>query len=257
MSEPLVSIITPAFNCEKFISKTIQSVLCQTYSNWEMIIVDDCSTDATRSIIDNFVATDKRIQLFTSFKNEGTGVARSRALKKAKGDYIAFLDADDLWKPEKLQKQIAFLLENKLPFTFSFYDCMDESGADLNKRIEAPKILSYRQLFFCNYVGNLTGIYSVAYFGKISIDTSRKRQDWTQWLTILKQINTAQPIPESLAYYRLREDSISASKLKLLKYNFAVYRKYHNYNVIKASWCMIGFLFAQLIIKPFYTKKTK
>jgi len=253
----LVSIITPSFNSEKFIVDTIQSVQNQTYHNWEMIIVDDCSTDATVAIVEKMALLDNRIQLFQSKKNSGTGIARNRALQKAKGRYISFLDADDLWKPEKLENQIDFLKNNNLPFTFSFYDCINEQGKELNKRVEAPRNLSYRQLFFCNYVGNLTGIYDVNHFGKIAISSIRKRQDWMLWLIILKKVKSAKPIPESLAFYRIRENSISASKHDLLKHNFGVYRRFHGFNLAYSLLCMTGFLFTQLLIKPRYIKNIK
>ncbi|WP_395058151.1 glycosyltransferase family 2 protein, partial [Flavobacterium sp.] len=162
----LVSIITPSFNSEKFIAGTIQSVQNQTYQNWEMIIVDDCSTDKTVSIAEYIANNDNRITVYKLDKNSGTGIARNTGLEKASGKYIAFLDADDLWKPNKLEIQINFLRNNNLPFTFSFYDCINEQGIELNKRVEAPRNLAYRQLFFCNYVGNLTGIYDANYFGK-------------------------------------------------------------------------------------------
>lgn len=255
MSLPLVSILTPSFNSEKFIVQTIQSVQKQTYPNWELIIVDDCSTDSTKSIIEQFVANDTRILFFQTTKNSGAGISREMALSKAEGDYIAFLDADDLWKPQKLEKQIQFMKENKLPFTFAFYDCINEEGVSLNKRVEAPKTLTYRQLFFCNYVGNLTGIYDINYFGKISIPSVRKRQDWIVWLTILKKVKKAKPVPESLALYRIRENSLSASKVDLLKHNFGVYRSFHGFNFLSAMCIMIGFLFTQLVIKPRYIKK--
>lgn len=257
MKKPLVSIITPSFNSEKFILQTIQSVRGQTYKNWEMIIVDDCSSDRTISIIKKISSQDDRIQLFQLDTNSGTGIARNTALHYATGKYISFLDADDLWKPQKLEKQIDFLLKHDLPFTFSFYECINESGEPLNRRVEAPRNLSYTQLFFCNYVGNLTGIYDADYFGKIAVSPIRKRQDWMMWLTILKKIQFAQPVPESLALYRIRENSISASKLDLLKHNFSVYRMHHRLNLIGATFCMIGFLFTQLIIKPRYTKTIK
>ena len=257
METPLVSIITPSFNSEKSISETIQSVQNQTYKNWEMIIVDDCSSDETVSIITRMALLDTRIQLFQSEKNSGTGIARHTALGKSKGRYISFLDADDLWKPQKLEKQIDFLKTNDLPFTFSFYDCIDEEGKPVNKKVEAPRNLSYRQLFFCNYVGNLTGIYDVNYFGKIAISSIRKRQDWMHWLTILKKVKTAQLIPESLAFYRIRKNSISASKLDLVKHNFTVYRTFHRFNIVVSLLCMAGFLFTQLIIKPLYIKTIK
>jgi len=255
MDGPLISIITPSYNSEKFIAETIRSVQNQTHQNWEMIIVDDCSKDNTVSIIEQFVSDDNRICTYQLDKNSGAGIARETALSKAQGDYIAFLDADDLWKPLKLEKQLQFLNDNKAPFTFSFYDCIDEVGNLLNKRVEAPITLSYRQLFFCNYVGNLTGIYERSYFGKIAISSTRKRQDWMMWLTVLKKIKTAKPVPESLAFYRIRDNSLSASKVDLLKHNFAVYRSFHGFNYVSSLFIMIGFLFTQLIIKPRYIKK--
>ena len=255
--ERLVSIITPTYNSEAFIAQTIESVQNQTYQNWEMIIVDDGSTDKTVEVIQNYINRDSRIQLHKLQENSGAGVVRNYAVELAKGKYISFLDSDDLWKPQKLEKQIAFLLENNLPFTFSFYECINQDGKPLNRRVEAPLILSYRQLFYCNYIGNLTGIYDVEYFGKIKISTIRKRQDWIMWLTILKKIKIANVVPESLAFYRIHQNSISSSKMDLVKYNFDVYRKFHGYNVFKSSICMIGFLFTQLIIKPFYLKKIK
>lgn len=257
METPLVSIITPSFNSEKFIAQTIISVINQSYTNWEMIIVDDCSTDKTQQIITSFLEQDSRIKLIKLNKNSGAGVARNEAIIISKGRFIAFLDSDDLWKPTKLEKQINFLLTNNLPFTFSFYDCIDEEGKLLNKRIEAPETLTYRQLFFCNFVGNLTGIYDVNYFGKIPISNIRKRQDWIMWLTILKKIKNAKPITESLALYRIRKDSISASKFNLLKHNYIVYRQFHKLNSFESIFCMIGFLFTQLFIKPMYIKKIK
>ncbi|MFH6965996.1 glycosyltransferase family 2 protein [Flavobacterium sp. FlaQc-28] len=251
----LVSILTPTFNAEKFIRATIKSVQEQTYENWEMILVDDASTDNTVSIIEDFAQRDNRIKLFKFSENRGNGFARNAALDKATGKYIAYLDADDLWFPSKLEKQIQFLNANNLHFTFSYYDSIDEEGNNLNRRVESPNPLIYKQLFFCNYVGNLTAIYDADYFGKIILETSQKRQDWRLWLTILKQIKTAEAIPESLAFYRIRKDSISSSKFKLIKHNFGVYREFHRYNFMSSVLLMMRFLFIQLIIKPKYIKK--
>ena len=256
MESAKVSVIIPTFNSAQFIAEAIQSVQLQTYSNWEILLVDDCSTDDTVAIISQFVAADARLQLIPLAVNSGTGVARNLGLEKAKGKYIAFLDADDLWKPYKLAKQLEWMHAHQLPFTFSFYDCIDEDGKSLNKVVQAPINLSYEQLFFCNYVGNLTGIYDADFFGKIPISAIRKRQDWMLWLTILKKIKTAKPVPESLAYYRIRSNSISTAKVNLLQYNYAVYRQFHGYNAIVAVLCMIGFLFTQLVIKPSYVKST-
>ena len=254
MSE-LVSIITPTFNAEKYVRATLQSVVDQSYQNWEMILVDDASTDKTVKIIEDFAQKDNRIKLFKLDRNSGNGFARNVALEKAAGKYIAYLDADDLWFPMKLEKQIHFLKSKKLPFTFSFYDCIDEEGNSLNRRVEAPLELTYHQLFFCNYVGNLTAIYDVDYFGKIILEATQKRQDWRLWLTILKQIQSTKPVPEPLAFYRIRKDSISSSKFKLIKHNFGVYRDFHGFNFVFSVLLMTRFLFTQLIIKPRYIKK--
>jgi teichuronic acid biosynthesis glycosyltransferase TuaG len=257
MENLLVSIITPSFNCEKFIAETIQSVQNQTYQNWEMIIVDDGSIDKTVSIIKQMACLDTRIVFLKLDINLGTGIARNTALYRAKGRYISFLDADDLWTPNKLEIQIEFMQANKLSFTFSFYDYINEEGKSLSKRVESPINLSYRQLLFCNYIGNLTAIYDVNYFGKIPISPIRKRQDWMLWLTVLKKIKVAHPVPESLAYYRIRDNSISTSKFDLVKYNFAVYRKFHGFSFPIALGYMKLFLFTQLLIKPNYIKKIK
>lgn len=254
MSE-LVSIITPTYNTEKFIKETLKSVQNQTYQNWEMILVDDASTDETVKIISDFAKKDSRIKLFKLEKNSGNGFARNIALEKAIGKYIAYLDADDLWFANKLEKQIAFLKANNLHFTFSFYDCIDEEGNSLNRRVEAPINLTYDELFFCNYVGNLTAIYDTDYFGKIILEATQKRQDWRLWLTILKQIQVTKPVPEPLAFYRIRKNSISSSKFKLIKHNFGVYREFHGFNFVFSVLLMVRFLFTQLIIKPQYIKK--
>jgi teichuronic acid biosynthesis glycosyltransferase TuaG len=254
MSE-LVSIITPTYNAEKFITETLKSVQNQTYQNWEMILVDDASTDETVKIISDFAEKDNRIKLFKLEKNSGNGFARNIALEKAVGKYIAYLDADDLWFPMKLEKQIQFLKANNQHFTFSFYDCIDEEGNSLNRSVEAPLNLTYDELFFCNYVGNLTAIYDADYFGKIILEATQKRQDWRLWLTILKQIQVTRPVPEPLAFYRIRKDSISSSKFKLIKHNFGVYREFHGFNFVFSVLLMVRFLFTQFIIKPRYIKK--
>ncbi|MCP2026422.1 glycosyltransferase involved in cell wall biosynthesis [Flavobacterium sp. HSC-32F16] len=251
----LVSILTPTYNTEKFIRQTIESVQSQTYQNWEMILVDDASTDQTALVIEEFAKYDNRIKLFKLSENRGNGFARNTALEKASGKYITYLDADDLWFAEKLEKQIRFLKTNNQPFTFSYYDSIDEEGKDLNRKVESPNPLTYDQLFFCNYVGNLTAIYDVDYFGKIKLESSEKRQDWRIWLTILKQLKTVKAVPESLAFYRIRKDSISSSKFRLIKHNFGVYRDFHGFNFVSAILLMIRFLFTQLIIKPKYIKK--
>lgn len=251
----LVSIITPTYNAEKYISATIQTVQNQTHKNWELLIIDDCSTDNTVGMINNLIKLDNRIQLHVLPSNQGVGASRNIGVAQSKGSYISFLDSDDLWKSNKLERQLDFMKENNLAFTFSFYECIDESGNNLNIRKEAPNFTTYKKLFFCNYIGNSTAIYNAEILGKIAINKIRKRQDWMLWLTIVKKLKAAQPIPEALSYYRIRKNSISSSKMELLKYNFKVYHKFHKLNFLVSAFCILAFLFTQLMIKPLYTKK--
>ena len=222
-----------------------------------MIVVDDSSSDQTLEIVRAFAEKDPRIRLFKLPQNSGTGVARNFATEQATGRYIAFLDADDLWLAPKLQIQLDFMQEQRQPFCFSFYDCMDESGKPLGKRIKAPQKLTYRELFCCNFVGNLTGIYDTQHFGKIAISSIRKRQDWMLWLTILKQLKIGLAVPQSLALYRIRKNSISASKWDLLRHNFAVYRNFHRFSWPVSLVCMGVFLATQFLVKPRYLQKLK
>lgn len=249
-----VSIITPTYNSEAFISETITSVQNQTYPYWEMIIVDDASTDNTVEIIKQFVEKDNRIKFFVLDENQGPGNARQTALEQTTGRYISFLDSDDLWKTEKLEKQLAFLNQNKTGFSFSSYECIDENGEPIGKMVVAPKTLTYNMLFFGNFVGNLTGIYDSGKFGKIAISKIKKRQDWIMWLEILKQIRKAPSIQESLAYYRIRQNSVSSSKMRLLKYNYAVYRKYHKLSVVYSFCSMLVFLVMHFTYRRLFYK---
>jgi glycosyltransferase involved in cell wall biosynthesis len=257
MQKPLVSVIMPAYNSERYIASAIASVQNQAEVNWEMIIVDDCSTDNTVAIVEDFAKADPRIKLHILSQNSGTGAARNFATELAQGKYIAFLDSDDMWKPKKLAVQLQFMSENNLPFTFSFYEWMDEEGNLFNKKIEAPQTLTYKQLFWSNWVGNLTAIYDVDYFGKIPISSIRKRQDWMLWLTLLKKIGKTSPVPKSLAYYRIRKSSVSSSKWMLLKHNYNVYRKFHKFNPFRSLVCLFGFLITHFLIRPKYSKSSR
>jgi teichuronic acid biosynthesis glycosyltransferase TuaG len=251
----LVSIITPTYNSANFVLATINSVKKQTYTNWEMLIVDDCSTDTTFDIVRKQAELDKRIKVFKLNKNSGAGSARQYALELAQGRFIAFLDSDDLWKPNKLSEQIEFLLKNDIAVTFSSYELMDEEGKLLNILVKVPKSITYKELFYCNWIGNLTGVYDTVKLGKISISNYRKRQDWIMWLQILKSEKRATSIQKNLATYRVRSNSISASKIGLLKSNYLVYRSYHKQNIVKSCFSMIIFLYNQLIIKKRYIVK--
>jgi glycosyltransferase involved in cell wall biosynthesis len=250
----LVSIITPVYNSEKFVAETIQSVQKQIYSNWELIIIDDGSSDLTTQIVEKYSQTDPRIILHKNMVNIGTGATRQKGLDMATGKFIAFLDGDDLWHKLKLNKQIQFMKTHQLPFTFCFYEWIDENSQPLNKYISCPNPLKLKQLKYCNHIGNLTGIYDVDFFGKINISSLRKRQDWIMWLDILKKTKVAYPVPEYLAYYRKSNQSLSANKWRLIKYNYQVFTDYWHYAKITAAFHLMIFLFHQLVLKRKYIK---
>ncbi len=253
----MVSIITPAYNVQDFISASIQSVLSQTYSNWEMIIVDDGSTDQTYEIIERFSIKDKRIKPLKHNKSLGAGRARNTAIEFATGDFIAFLDADDLWKPNKLELQLKFMKENNAAICFSSYELIDEEGNKLNKTVQALPRLDYGKQLKCNYIGNLTGIYNARILGKITIPKIQKRQDWVMWLEAIKKAGEAKGMNDVLALYRVRKNSLSSNKLKLLSHNYNVYRKTLNFSRLKSLIYIFKFLYEYIFIKSRQIKKRK
>ena len=230
----------PTYNSEKYISDTINSILIQTYSNWELLITDDNSADNTICIIKNFMKNDRRIYLYNFKQNRGAGLARNNSIQKAKGSLIAFCDSDDKWKSHKLEKQIQFMLKNNLSFTYSSYDVIDENNNKL-KTIISPEKLDFRKMLKNNYIGSLTAIYDNEKLGKIYMSKMRKRQDWVLWLNILKKIKTTHGILEPLAIYRQRDNSISQNKFSLLKYNWLVYKKEMGFGFIESI--LLTFIF--------------
>ena len=174
--QPLVSIITPMYNSEKFILKTIESIVNQTYSNWELLLIDDGSTDNTIQIVEDFKLKYTNIKLFQNPTNLGAAQSRNKGILEAKGDYIAFLDADDLWKPIKLDLQTQFMQTHNCDVSFSSYEQIDESGKPLYKLVQALPKLTYNKYLKTNYIGNLTGMYNAKTLGKITSPDLRKRQ---------------------------------------------------------------------------------
>ena len=253
----LVSIITPTFNSEKYIVETIQSVLNQTHTNWELLIIDDASTDNTLEIIEELKAKENRIKVFKFQTNVGAGTTRNKGIEEAQGDYIAFLDADDLWEPNKLEKQLKFMKENNVAVSYSSYSLIDEKGAALNKIVKALPYLDKRKIAKANYIGNLTGMYDAKVLGKIYMPTIRKRQDWGLWFRCIERADKAYGIDEVLARYRVRKHSISSNKLNLLKYNYLFYRKACNFGPLKSGIYLIRFLFEHFFIKSKYITTIK
>ena len=243
----LVSIIVPTYNCAKFIGRTIESAQAQTYRNWEMIIVDDRSTDNTKEIVEQYIRNDSRIQYHLLDVNSGAAVARTTAMKLARGDYMAFLDSDDLWLPDKLEKQIAFMDANDYAFSCTAYAQIDEDDNLIGKTVKTVKKTNYNRLLLDCPVGNSTVMYNVEKMGKFEVPNIRKRNDDALWLKMLKKETYIWGMPDVLMRYRVRENSISSNKLQLIKYHWQLYREIEHLGVLRSAfhvcyWCMIKVL---------------
>ncbi|KAA6310586.1 putative teichuronic acid biosynthesis glycosyltransferase TuaG, partial [termite gut metagenome] len=230
MIKDLVSIITPTYNSSQFIKETINSILNQSYTNWELLITDDCSTDNSIEIISQYAQQDSRIKLFCLSENSGAGIARNNSIKYAKGRFIAFCDSDDKWLPEKLEKQVAFMLKHEYALVYSSYFTCTENGKLEGKVLCRPEV-SYYDLVKENCIGCLTAMYDTKRLGKIYMPTIRKRQDWALWLITLKQCRYAYGILDPLAIYRLRRNSLSSNRLNLISYNIKIYRDVLYYSI--------------------------
>lgn len=218
----LVSIIMPAYNCERFIAKSIDSVLAQTYTNWELLIVDDCSTDSTADIVRSY--SDVRIHYMCNEQHKGAALTRNRALRKAKGRYIAFLDSDDLWSPEKLEKQIVFMQQNDYAFTYHSYAEIDEDDQPTGVLVAGPKRITHKGMQAFCWPGCLTVMYDTTIVGLIQIEDIQKNNDYAMWLQVSKK-SDCYLLEENLALYRRgRNGSISNHSIAtLIKWHYKLW----------------------------------
>lgn len=250
--QELVSIIMPNYNSENFVKESIASVLSQSYENWELILVDDYSTDGSLKIIESLIADGKKIKLFKLSKNSGPDVARNRAIKEAKGRYIAFLDSDDFWHPDKLMKQLKFMEEKKAALSFTAYYTVDEDTGNSLEVMDAESLVDYGTLLKQNIIGCLTVVYDSEKLGKMYMPSIEKRQDFALWLKILKEVPFAYGLNEPLAYYRIRTTSVSSNKLKASLYNWKLYRDIEKLPFYKAIY-----YFAWYTYNSFFHKRNR
>lgn len=220
--DDLVSIIMPSYNTADYILKSIESVLMQTYTNWELLIVDDCSSDNTREILDGI--SDERIKVYYNEQNSGAALSRNKALREAKGKWIAFLDSDDLWTSDKLEKQISFMKNNDYHFSYTEYAQIDEKGNNVNTIVSGPQKITKHSLFNYCWMGCLTVMYDSEFIGLVQIEDLKKNNDYAMWLKISRKA-TCYLLKEKLGMYRIRSGSISRqSKLKLIKHHYYLFR---------------------------------
>ncbi|MFD1020143.1 glycosyltransferase family 2 protein [Thalassobacillus hwangdonensis] len=234
--DPLVSVITPAYNAERFIKETMQSVIDQTFTNWEMVIVDDRSQDRTVEYVKEYQQQDERIRLIVLEENSGSAVARNTAIREARGRYLAFLDSDDLWLPQKLEHQLAFMQEKDIAFSFTKYRRMEEDGTDTNAVTNAPSTVDYNSLMKRCVIGCLTVMLDTEKTGNVEMVNIRTRQDYALWLDLTRRGFLAHGLPEVLSRYRVVGGSISSNKWKAAKQNWRVFRHVEKQSLLKSIW---------------------
>ena len=238
----MVSIIIPCYNSEKTIRKTINSIINQSYNEWEALITDDCSNDNTWNIISKYAKLDKRIKIFRLKKNSGAGIARNNSIKSATGRYIAFCDSDDIWNPNKLELQLSFLKKNDLSFTCSGYEIIDENDIVKGKFIP-PKTISYDSLLKTCDIGCLTVIYDTKKIGKFLMSHIRTRQDYELWLRMFKKIKSSKTITQPLAKYRISKDSVSRNKLMAAFNHLKIILRQKDINLFLALYYFSFYIF--------------
>lgn len=247
MEKELVSIIMPSYNAERFISDSIYGILSQSFQYWELLISDDCSTDKTIEIVEKFANQDNRIKLLKASKNGGAAVARNSAIAIAKGRFLAFCDSDDVWDSKKLEVQIEFMLNNPCVISYHNYRVINTDNQVVGHR-KSIKQIDYKKLLEKNYIGCLTAMVDTNISGKVAIPLLRKRQDWSYWLTLLRPRGAiALSIDKELASYRVGHNSLSSSKLKLIKHTYNVYKKSENFSLLRSIFYTFRFLIIQII----------
>jgi len=242
----LVSVIMPTYNCAAYIAEAIDSILKQSLTDWELEIVDDCSTDNTREVLLPYLNKHKNIHYHCLEKNGGPAIARTEAIRRAKGRYIAFFDSDDVWHPEKLEKQVRFMQENGLKFSCTAYCHIDESGAPLGYICYPPEKTDYKKMLrLSNPIGNTTVMYDQDALGKYEVPPIKKRNDFALWLKILKDTPECVGMQDVLASYRIRSNSVSSNKLAQAKYHWQLYRDIERLGFFRSCYYLFCWAFVK------------
>lgn len=250
-----MSIIMPTYNCGQFISESIKSVQAQTYQNWELLIVDDCSKDGTKDVVLEFKKKDSRIQLFQNCINSGAAVSRNFALQNAKGRWIAFLDSDDLWEPTKLERQIRFMDENGYSFSYHEYFEIDEASKELGVYVSGKKHVRRFDMFACCWPGCLSVMYDAEKIGLIQIKDIKKNNDTAMWLKVIRKAD-CYLLPETLGKYRRRANSITPKPLwQRIWAHYPLFHIAEEMNPITATFWVVINVFGNAYKKAFFVKK--
>lgn len=237
----LVSIIIPVYNAEKFIDETISTVLDQTYTNWELLLVNDCSTDNSLKLIQKYLK-DSRIKLINNKTNSRAAISRNNGIKEAKGRYICFLDADDKWNAEKLEKQIKFMKDKNCAFSFTSYEFADEECKPNGKKVIVPETITYKQALKNTTIWTSTVMFDMSKLSKEDIYMPNvKSEDTASWWSILKKIDCAYGLKDVLSYYRRSEGTLSSNKFEAIKRTWNLYRNIEHLNMFKSAYCFFWY----------------
>ncbi len=243
----MVSVITPAYNSSSYIEETVLSVLNQTYKDFEYLIIDDASTDNTAEIIKEFAKKDKRIKLICLEKNQGAAIARNKGIEAARGTFIAFIDSDDKWCPDKLEVQTEFMKKNNYNFTFTdYYILFGKEQKPFNSWLNYVK---YKDIIKFNYIACSTVMFNQEKTGKVYMPNIRNRQDWGLWIKLLGNGEKAVNIPDYLMCYKVRKDSISGNKVKMIKYHWYIYRGFLKFSFLKSMYYLTQNIFMHIKYK--------
>lgn len=242
----LVSIIMPAYNCEKYISESIDSVLNQTYRDWELLIINDWSTDNTLNIIEEYSIKDSRIKVISNYRNLGVSATRNRGIELATGEWIAFLDSDDIWKPEKIKTQVSIAKKENAEFVFTASAYINESGKAYKGIFEVPQTVTYKKLRNHNVISCSSVLVKKKYFENIKMEKDEIHEDYAVWLRILRLGVIAYGVNQPLLVYRISKGSKSGNKLKTIKMTYNVYR-FLGINPIISLYFMIRHLVASIV----------
>ena len=240
----LVSIVTPIYNSDKYIKTAIDSVQAQTYQNWELILIDDFSQDDTLNILEDIIKNDPRIKLIMLNSNCGSAYARNKGIELAKGRYLAFLDSDDIWRSEKLDKQITFMKKGAYSFSFTSYNKINDKGDGIGPVLIKKNVIEYSDLLYTNSIGCLTVILDLNILGgKKYMPLINMRNDYALWLSLLREGNKAYGMIDILADYRSRKNSLSSNKLQVIKYQWKIYRFYQHLGFFKSIYYMLYYAY--------------
>ena len=237
----------PSYNAERYIAESIESVLRQSYGHWELLVTDDCSTDGTPGVVEAYAKKDPRIHFVVAERHSGIASTRNQSIARAKGRFVAFLDNDDLWVPEKLEKQTRFMNETGCAFSYSEYELMKEDGTPKGKTIKTAGIIDYEKYLRNTIIGSGTIMLDRDKIGSLQMPDNATSDDMALWCKILKEGHLAYPIKEVLMRYRVRSDSASANKWKAAKDVWKVYRKQEQLRFFHALTCFVGYAFNAVI----------